>query len=58
MVSDLHSFLVTRLDRVTQYTLALVLHYRSRCLLDPRFRGDDSRSFDIATPLPLNPASN
>jgi hypothetical protein len=32
----------TRLDRVTQYSRALVIESQRRGVLDPRFRGDDS----------------
>jgi hypothetical protein len=32
---------ITRLDRVIQYSRALVLESQRRGILDPRFRGDD-----------------
>ena len=35
---------ITRLDRVTQYSRALVIESQRRGVLDPRFRGDDKRA--------------
>jgi hypothetical protein len=32
---------ITRLDRVTQYSRAPVIESQRRGVLDPRFRGDD-----------------